>query len=150
MSLLRKYYDLILSFFLLMSCFGMVTDLTFISAATPVGIRTLGIFSISMILFFILNTHYLRASKKLFQARLSSNDAYIQLCHELRNPLATLCGIAELFENAQDNLDVTQKELVSSLSSCTATLKMLISDSLEKLLVTPPMPVNEPESDVVR
>ena len=125
---LQKNKDLLLSFFLPVLCFGMVTILVFLCAGVSPGIKILGSFCVSMILFACINARYLR-KKKDAAAALKNKDSYTHLSHALRTPLATICGIAELLEATQENLDNRQRSLVSMLSASAATIKKLIIDS---------------------
>ena len=115
------------AFLLPILCSSIVTALVLISAPSPVGVKILGIFCVSMILFALMNARYIQARKTILQAEREHKDLHIHQCHALRSPLAVICGIAEMFEGMQHNLNDVQKELVQTLSSSAAAMQELIT-----------------------
>jgi len=64
-------------------------------------------------------------------ANRAKTDFLAHMSHEIRTPLTAISGIAEIFDNAQTNLDDKQKKLIKVLSSSTSSLKDLVSDILD-------------------
>ena len=115
-------------FFLQMLCFGMVTAFVFISAQADAGVKIIGSFFVSAILFMVTNLRYVYMKQSFEKTQKAKADSLLCLCHDLRTRLTTVCGIAEIFEGAQSNLDSRQKQLIRTLSSSTTALKMLITE----------------------
>ncbi len=64
-------------------------------------------------------------------ANRAKSDFLAHMSHEIRTPLTAISGIAEIFEKNQGNLTETQKKLIQTLYSSTASLKDLINDILD-------------------
>ncbi len=72
-----------------------------------------------------------KAKEYAENANRAKTDFLAHMNHEIRTPLTAISGIAEIFDNARDNLDDRQKQLVSVLISSTSSLKDLVSDILD-------------------
>ncbi|HRQ59923.1 MAG TPA: ATP-binding protein [Alphaproteobacteria bacterium] len=65
------------------------------------------------------------------EANRAKSDFLAHMSHEIRTPLTAISGIAEIFEQKQDNLNDKQKRLIKTLHSSTSALKELINDILD-------------------
>ena len=131
MNLLQQYRGFILSFFLQIFCFGLVTAVVFASAQVETNMKIMGSFFISIILFMALHFRYVCMKKKFERDMQVKTDSINRLCHAICTPLTTLSGIAEIFNDAQSNLDSEQRELIRRLRSSTAALRILITQNFD-------------------
>jgi signal transduction histidine kinase len=123
MKLLKKYPDVLLSFLLQVGCLGLITSLVFSGGRMADSVVIAGSLFTLIALSAAFHLRYVYMKQKLEKAM----HAGSRLCHALRTPLTTVCGIAEIFEDMQDSLDPKQKELVRRLRSGTSALKTLVN-----------------------
>ncbi len=86
---------------------------------------------ISAILIMALHFRYICMKRKFEKALQLKADMSARFCHAIRTPLTTICGIADLFDGAQENLNSEQKELVRRLGSSTAALRALVTGGVD-------------------
>jgi len=65
------------------------------------------------------------------QAVETKSDFLAHMSHEIRTPLTAITGIAEILEKNSSDFSVRQKELISTLSTSTKSLKELVTDILD-------------------
>jgi signal transduction histidine kinase len=76
---------------------------------------------------FALNGYLLHAEK------LKTREFLKHIKHEIRNPLTTICGIAEIFQQTmQADADSRYKELVGVLASSASKLKNVVNPPTKK------------------
>jgi signal transduction histidine kinase len=123
MTISQKHQDFLLTAFLHTLCFGLIATFVLMSAQAAISVKLLGSFFVSSVLFLLFHARYLSMKEK--------NHSLTHLCHTLRTPLTTICGVAEMFEGAQENLNPDQKHLIYRLVSSATTLKNLVTKRVD-------------------
>lgn len=87
-----------------------------------------GSFFISAMLFMALHFRYVCMKQKFENDQQLKADVSDRFCHAIRTPVTTICGIAEMFDDEQGNLNSEQRELVRRLGSSCAALRALLAE----------------------